>query len=66
MSSKTSSNTNTVILGGGIIGLCTAYFLTESGNTHAETIYVIDSSDELFHCASGLGAGFLAVDCMCK
>lgn len=63
MSSEPNNNTDTVILGGGIIGLCTAYFLSESGHTRPESIHVIDSSDELFHCASGLGAGFLAADC---
>jgi glycine/D-amino acid oxidase-like deaminating enzyme len=52
-----------VILGCGIIGLCTAYYLTESGNTDPKSIHVVDSSPKLFHCASGLAAGFLSADC---
>jgi len=54
---------NTVILGCGIIGLCTAYYLTESGNTEPNSLHLIDSSPELFQCASGLAAGFLSADC---
>ncbi|KAJ4406123.1 hypothetical protein N0V91_004795 [Didymella pomorum] len=53
---------HTVILGSGIIGLCAAYFLSESGHTRPETICVVDSSPELFRCASGLAAGFCARD----
>ncbi|KNG49579.1 fad dependent oxidoreductase [Stemphylium lycopersici] len=60
--STTSENADTVILGCGIIGLCTAYFLTESGNIDPKSIHLIDSSPELFHCASGLAAGFLSAD----
>ena len=52
-----------VILGCGIIGLCTAYYLTESGNTDPKSIHLVDSSPKLFHCASGLAAGFLSADC---
>ncbi|KAJ8112047.1 hypothetical protein OPT61_g5496 [Boeremia exigua] len=52
----------TVILGSGIIGLSAAYFLCESGNTKPESICLVDSSPELFHCASGLAAGFCAKD----
>lgn len=55
--------THTVIVGSGIIGLCTAYYLSESGHTSAQSIHVIDTSQELFRCASGLAAGFLAQDC---
>jgi len=55
---------NTVILGCGIIGLCTAYYLTESGNTEPKSLHLVDSSPELFQCASGLAAGFLSADCM--
>ncbi|EDU51332.1 FAD dependent oxidoreductase [Pyrenophora tritici-repentis] len=53
---------NTVILGCGIIGLCTAYYLTDSGNTAPNSIHLVDSSPELFRCASGLAAGFLSAD----
>lgn len=62
-SSDSSANSNTVVLGAGIVGLCTAYFLSESGHTDPRSIVLIDSSPKLFHCASGLAAGFLAADC---
>jgi glycine/D-amino acid oxidase-like deaminating enzyme len=62
--SNTQTQTHTVILGSGIVGLSAAYFLCESGNTRPETICLVDSSPELFHCASGLAAGFCAQDCM--
>ncbi|KAF1842465.1 FAD dependent oxidoreductase-like protein superfamily [Cucurbitaria berberidis CBS 394.84] len=68
MSPSDSSNTNTtphpntVILGAGIIGLCTAYYLSESGNTDPKSILLVDSSPKLFHCASGFAAGFLSAD----
>lgn len=54
---------NTVILGSGIIGLSTAYYLSESGNTEPESIHLVDPIAELFHCASGFAGGFLAEDC---
>jgi glycine/D-amino acid oxidase-like deaminating enzyme len=63
-SSNTDTDTDTVILGSGIIGLCTAYYLSESGNTDPKSICLVDSSPELFRCASGLAAGFLSADCM--
>ncbi|KAK7191265.1 FAD dependent oxidoreductase superfamily [Paraphaeosphaeria sporulosa] len=53
---------DTVILGAGIIGLATAYYLSRSGGTRPESIHVIDSSAELFQCASGFAGGFLAKD----
>lgn len=50
----------TVILGGGIIGSATAYYLSE---THPPgDIHIIESSTELFSSASGYAAGFLAKD----
>ncbi|KAL6705764.1 hypothetical protein ACN47E_006401 [Coniothyrium glycines] len=57
-----SSSTSTVILGSGIIGLSTAYYLSESGNTDATSIHLVDSSQELFQCASGHAGGYLAKD----
>ena len=57
------STTHTVILGSGIIGLSTAYFLSESGHTDPQSIVLLDSSAELFHCASGFAGGFCAMDC---
>jgi glycine/D-amino acid oxidase-like deaminating enzyme len=58
-----SETTTTVILGSGIIGLSTAYFLSQSGNTNPKRIHLLDASPELFHCASGFAGGFLAADC---
>jgi hypothetical protein len=58
------SSPQTVILGSGIIGLSAAYFLCESGNTPPRSVCLVDSSPELFRCASGLAAGFCARDCM--
>ncbi|TID26485.1 FAD dependent oxidoreductase-like protein [Venturia nashicola] len=54
--------TNTVIIGGGLIGLSTAFHLSESPRSQAQSIHVVEASPELFHCASGLGGGFLAED----
>ncbi|KAH8807503.1 D-amino-acid dehydrogenase, partial [Xylogone sp. PMI_703] len=56
---------STVILGGGIIGLSTAYYLSlqrpasESSNP---AIHIIDSSSELLRSASGYAGGFVARD----
>ncbi|KAF4122858.1 Glycine/D-amino acid oxidase (deaminating) [Geosmithia morbida] len=49
-----------VILGSGIIGLSTAYYLsrTQAG----KTIHLVDSSPELFASASGYAGGFVARD----
>ncbi|KAJ9662543.1 hypothetical protein H2201_006031 [Coniosporium apollinis] len=56
------STNNTVILGAGIIGCSTAYYLSESPRTQAQSIHLVEASPELFHCASGLAGGFLAAD----
>ncbi|KAF2032335.1 FAD dependent oxidoreductase [Setomelanomma holmii] len=61
-STTSPTNTPTVVIGSGIIGLSTAYFLSESGDTDPESIHVLDASSELFRCASGLAGGFLAED----
>ncbi|OCL03809.1 FAD dependent oxidoreductase-like protein [Glonium stellatum] len=53
---------NTVILGAGIIGCSTAYYLSESPRTQAQSIHLVEPSPELFHCASGFAGGFLAAD----
>ena len=55
---------DTVIVGAGIVGLSTAYYLSRSGKTRPESIHLVDASAELFHCASGFAGGFLAADCM--
>jgi glycine/D-amino acid oxidase-like deaminating enzyme len=56
------ADTDTVILGCGIIGLSTAYYLSQSSNTSPKHIHLVDSSPSLFHCASGFAGGFLAAD----
>lgn len=50
----------TVIIGAGIIGVATAYYLSQS--TEAEETHIVESSPELFASASGKAAGFLARD----
>lgn len=54
---------DTIILGSGIVGLSTAYYLSQSGDTQPESIHLVDPIAELFHCASGFAGGFLAEDC---
>ena len=54
---------STVIIGGGIIGVSTAYYLSESSaSTSPTSIYIIESSPKLFASASGYAGGFLARD----
>lgn len=50
----------TVILGAGIIGVSTAYYLSKY--QPGRTIHLVDSSPELFASASGYAGGFLARD----
>lgn len=52
--------TETAILGAGIIGLSTAYYLAQ--HQPPSTIHVIESSPALFASASGQAGGFLARD----
>ena len=53
----------TVIIGAGIIGCSTAYYLSQSpSTTPPSSIHLIESSPELFASASGYAAGFLARD----
>lgn len=51
---------STVILGTGIIGVSTAYYLSLLSANHQ--IYLIDSSPVPFHSASSFAGGFLAAD----
>jgi glycine/D-amino acid oxidase-like deaminating enzyme len=51
----------TVIIGGGIIGTATAYYLSES-SPNPSSIHIIESTPRLFASASGYAAGFLAKD----
>ncbi|KAK5680444.1 hypothetical protein LTS10_007372 [Elasticomyces elasticus] len=57
-----AETTSTVIIGAGIIGCATAYYLSRSGNTRPDTIHLLEASPELFASASGNAAGFLASD----
>ena len=50
----------TVILGAGIIGVSTAYYLSFS--LTPSSIHLIEPSPELFSSASGFAGGFLAAD----
>ncbi|KAL9125197.1 MAG: hypothetical protein Q9217_005568, partial [Psora testacea] len=49
----------TVIVGAGIIGVSTAYYLSQSRN---QEIHLAEASPELFASASGFAGGFLAAD----
>ncbi|KAL7934238.1 FAD dependent oxidoreductase [Trichoderma chlorosporum] len=51
---------NTVILGSGVIGLSSAYYLLQ--HQPGDSIHLIDSANELFASASGYAGGFLAKD----
>jgi glycine/D-amino acid oxidase-like deaminating enzyme len=51
----------TVIIGGGIIGTATAYYLSES-SANPSSIHIIESAPRLFASASGYAGGFLAKD----
>ncbi len=51
---------NTIILGTGIIGLSTAYYLSQSVTPFS--IHLVDPSPILFACASGYAGGFIAQD----
>lgn len=52
---------STVIIGGGVIGMSIAFYLTDrSSPNRAKDVHVIDSSATLFNGASGYAGGFLA------
>jgi len=55
---------STIIIGSGIIGCSTAYYLSEAKLQDAHSIHLIEASPELFASASGKAGGFLAADCM--
>ena len=65
-----STMPTTVILGTGIIGLSTAYYLSgfaedevaENSLTEKHEIHLVEATHELFASASGKAAGFLAKD----
>ncbi|TVY45615.1 putative oxidoreductase [Lachnellula subtilissima] len=49
-----------VVIGSGIIGVSTAYYLSETSPT--SSIHLVEPSPELFASASGFAGGFLAAD----
>ncbi|PTB41604.1 uncharacterized protein TrAFT101_009786 [Trichoderma asperellum] len=51
---------HTIILGSGVIGLSTAFYLRQ--HQPGTTIHLVDSAQELFSSASGYAGGFLAKD----
>ena len=51
---------STVIIGAGIIGVSTAYYLSE--HQPASTIHLVEAAPGLFSSASGFAAGFIAKD----
>ena len=56
---------STVILGGGVIGLSTAYYLSQSRPPHKDgnpPIHIVDIASSLLLSASGFAGGFLALD----
>ena len=52
----------TVIVGTGIIGVSTAYYMCKLGSTPPSSIHLLESSSKPFASASGFAAGFLARD----
>lgn len=52
----------TVILGAGIIGVSTAFYLSESEHIDPSTIHLVEATPSLFSSASGYAGGFLAED----
>ncbi|KAJ4408648.1 hypothetical protein N0V82_009663 [Gnomoniopsis sp. IMI 355080] len=51
---------NTIIIGAGIIGVSTAYYLAK--HQQPSTIHLVEASPELFASASGYAGGFIARD----
>lgn len=63
--SDTQKQSNTVIIGAGIIGCSTAYYLSTSASPSRippSSIHIIEASPQLFASASGYAGGFLARD----
>lgn len=61
---KPNMENTTVIIGSGIIGLSTAYYLSSSeSESKPHNIHLVESSPELFRCSSGFAGGFLAENC---
>lgn len=63
-SSNGSTPQKIAIVGGGIMGVCTAYYLTRQPEfEHGKvTVHLIEENEEIASGASGMAAGFLAKD----
>ena len=53
---------STAIVGAGIIGVSTAYYLSERAPAEAHNIHLVEACPDIFASASGFAAGFLAAD----
>nr|POF03961.1 putative oxidoreductase c1f5.03c [Quercus suber] len=60
--SEASESQSTVIIGAGIMGCASAYYLSRSGHTRPDSIHLVEISPELFASASGKSGGFIAAD----
>lgn len=49
----------TIIIGAGIVGLSTAFFLSEDPSISPTDIHLVEASEELFASASGYAGGYL-------
>lgn len=58
-STQAAEENSIVIVGCGIIGLSTAYYLLTSPSPPTN-LYILDTSPKLFECASGRSGGFIA------
>ncbi|GAB7339423.1 hypothetical protein MBLNU457_6056t1 [Dothideomycetes sp. NU457] len=52
----------TVIIGAGIIGVSTAYYLSQLPDIDPSTIHLVETTSDLFASASGKSGGFCAAD----
>lgn len=59
---RNSQEHQTVIIGAGIIGLSTAYYLSEDKSYNPSHIHVVENSENVLDSASGFAGGFLAKD----
>lgn len=56
------SEMSIVILGAGIIGVSTAYYISQDLSIDPSKIHLVEATPELFSSASGYAGGFLAED----
>lgn len=55
-----SHDSNTAIIGAGVIGLCTAYQLARESHCTAHRVVVLDATDDVFTASSGTNTGQLS------